>query len=255
MYAVELQFDLQTRRASYARLSKISSLIAALVKNGNLLDQYVLTAESKKWTVHGMTPARDAFRKANWNSFVQQEMVALAKANLEHPRIRFLGIVPETAPACRCSKPRGFYLFTTFLQLEPPVRCIHCSGTVPLYRLPSSKTGEHFELRSWASNYQSCDTLQMNSSVGTRFGERQMSDPTSSLSRTGLAVCRELEGLTGRPVYYYLYRGNAQSRPKELRRACPACGGQWLLKKPLHGKFDFKCNHCRLLSNIAWNVR
>ena len=27
------------------------------------------------------------------------------------------------------------------------------------------------------------------------------------------------------------------------------------LNKPLHGKFDFRCDKCHLLSNIAWSVR
>jgi predicted nucleic acid-binding Zn ribbon protein len=238
-----------------ARADAVASLVAALVRNGNLVNENVLAAEAKAWTVHGIAPARDAFRKANWNDFVRQRIDGLARVNLKGPRIRYLGAIPETAPSCRCATPTGLYLFTTFLHNEPPVRCIQCSGIVPLYRLPSPKTGEHSGLLSWKSNYQACDTLQMNCGVGERFGERQMSDPTSGLSRSGLAVCKELEGLTGRHVYYYLYRGHTRSRSEELGRKCPSCGSQWLLKQPLHGKFDFKCDQCSLLSNIAWNVR
>lgn len=108
---------------------------------------------------------------------------------------------------------------------------------------------------SLGCNYQSCDALQMNCAAGEQFGKRQMSDPNSPLSRSGIAVCKEIERLTGRPTYYYLYRDGARSRPADARRSCPICKGQWLMQKPLHGKFDFKCSNCRLLSNIAWNVR
>lgn len=173
----------------------------------------------------------------------------------ETPAYSVLGVVPETAPACRCAGPRGFFLFTTFLHIEPPVRCIHCNGIVPLYRLPRSTTDEHSGLLSWKSDYQACDTLQMNGTVGERFGERQMSDPTSELSQSGRAVCEEIQHLTGRPVYYYLNPANARSHSAEERRKCPTCRGAWRLKKSLHGKVDFKCDRCKLLSSIAWNVR
>ncbi len=230
-------------------------LIGAFVRNGNLIDEFLVANDPKQWTAYGIAPARDAFHKANWNEFVRQRLGGLTAANLKRPRVRFLGAVPETAPACRCAKPRGYLLFTTLFHKEPPVRCIHCNGIVPLYRLPRSTTGEHSGLLSWQSNYQACDTLQINCAVGERFGERQMSDPTSELSRSGLAVCKEIQRLTGRPVFYYLNRANARSHSAEARRRCPSCGGAWLLKKPLHGKFDFRCDKCHLLSNIAWNIR
>lgn len=256
MFAVELKFEVQARGAADERTDAITSLIGALERNGNLVNGYVVSGESKAWTVHAIAPGRDAFHKSNWNESVRQSMGGLARVNLKGPRIRYIGKIPETSFTCQCAAPTGFYLFTTFLDVEPPLRCIRCNGTVPLYRLPSSQTGEHSRLLSWQSNYQACDTLQINCGFGERFGERQMSDPASGLSRLGLAACRKIEGLTGRPVYYYLYRGDAaRSRVNELSRRCPTCGGQWFLKKPLHGKFDFRCDHCKLLSNIAWGVR
>jgi predicted nucleic acid-binding Zn ribbon protein len=255
MLAVELKFESKARGSSDAKTDPITWLIGALVRNGSMMEEFLVADGSKGWTVYGVAPARDAFHKTNWNEFVGQRVVGLQQANLNSPRIRFLGVVPETAADCRCAKPRGVFLFTTFLHIEPPVRCIHCNGLVPLYRLPRSTTGEHSGLLSWKSNYQACDTLQMNCTVGERFGERQMSDSTSELSRSGLSACKEIERLTGHPAYYYLHRANARSHSAEALRKCPSCRGAWLLKKPLHGKFDFKCDRCQLLSNIAWGVR
>jgi predicted nucleic acid-binding Zn ribbon protein len=141
------------------------------------------------------------------------------------------------------------------LAFEPPLRCIGCNGIVALYRLPRPAKVEHSGMLFWASNYQACDTLQMNCTVGEQFGTRQMSDLRSSLSRSGVAVCKEIERLTGRPVYYYLHRASGRGRSAEVRRRCPSCRGSWLLNTALHGKFDFKCDKCHLLSNIGWNVR
>jgi predicted nucleic acid-binding Zn ribbon protein len=255
MFAVELEFELRAPGAADAQTDAITWLAAALVRNGNLLEEFLVRGGPKRWLVYGMVPAPDAFHRAHWNNFVRQRMSALRSVNLKRPRVRVLGAVPETAAACRCTRPQGLFLFTTFLHVEPPVWCIDCNGVVPLYRLPQSPTGEHSGLLSWRSNYQACDALQMNCTVGERFGTRQMSDVSSKLSRSGLAVCKDIKRLTGRPVYYYLYRESTRSHAAELRRTCPSCGGRWRLNKPLHGKFDFKCDKCRLLSNIAWSVR
>lgn len=255
MFAVELRLKSTSDGRRDEQTDAITSLTAALVRNGSLLEDFLVRRELASWSVYGIAPARDAFLRANWNKFVRQRVGALRSSALEGLSIQFLGTVPETAPACRCVKPAGYFLFTTFLHVEPPLRCIDCNGVVPLYRLPHSRTGEHSGLLSWQSNYQACDTLQMNCAVGERFGERQMSDPTSELSRLGLAVCKEIARLTRRPVYYYLHRARTRSHSAEVRRKCPSCDGKWLLNEPLHGKFDFRCDRCHLLSNIAWDVR
>jgi len=220
MLAVELRFDKKAQgdAAADSRTDAIMWLIGAFERNGSLLDDFLVAGGPSHWTVYGIAPARDAFRKANWNEFVQRRMDGLADVYLKWPLIRFLGTIPETSPACRCKKPGGFLLFTTFLDIEPPLRCIDCYGMFPQYRLPRPKTGEHSALLAWKNNYQACDTLQMNCAVGERFGERQMSQLTSSLSRQALAVCREIEQPTGRPTYYYLPRANARSRASEVRR-------------------------------------
>ena len=254
MFAVELKFESSGHGSSDAKTDAISWLTAAFVRNGNLMGQFEVEGD-EEFVVYGLTPARNAFHRANWNDRVRQQIGALKSVNLKRPRVRILGLIPETAPICQCARPKGYFLFTTFLSVEPPLRCIRCNGVVPLYRVARPTGGEHSELLSWQSNYQACDTLQMNCTVGQRFGERQMSDMKSPLSITGLAICNEIQRLTGRPTYYYLFRASARSHSEEASRRCPTCRGEWLMKKPLHGKFDFKCERCRLISNIAWNVR
>jgi predicted nucleic acid-binding Zn ribbon protein len=256
MFALELRFGAQPGGEPDTQVDAIGSYLAALFRNGNLLKTRLIAAEDHGWTVYAAAPARDAFKKANQNEFVQRCISNLKAANVSRPRIHFLGTQPDTVSDCRCPAPRAYYLFTTFLHEEPPVRCMECNGVVPLYRLPRpTKTGEHSALLTWWSNYQACDTLQINCTVGERFGERQMSDLISRLTKSGLAVCKELEERTGRPVYYYLFRATGRNHSAEMRRRCPSCGGKWRLNEALYGKFDFQCNRCHLLSNIAWNIR
>jgi hypothetical protein len=72
MFAVELTFESNARGTRDAKTEAITWLTAALVRNGNLLKEFILVSESNGWTVYGVAPARDAFPKGNWNEFVQQ---------------------------------------------------------------------------------------------------------------------------------------------------------------------------------------
>jgi len=253
--AVQIHFERAKTQPAEPQAEAITWFIEALERNGSILRHSIISAADFGWIVYSVAPARDAFKKSNQNPFVQQRLRELKDAKVKRPIFQFLGGVPETASDCKCAKPGALFLFTTFLHSEPPVWCMDCNGVVPLYRLPRSRTEEHSALLAWQSNYQACDSLQINCTVGERFGERQMSDLASSLTVSGLTICKELEEQTGRPVYYYLFRSTSRSRTAEARRRCPNCGGEWRLNAPLHGKFDFKCDRCHLLSNIAWNIR
>lgn len=255
MFLVEIKFEVQEPVEGDAQIGAVWSLLGSLVHGGNLHDNFSFGCQSFGWVAYGSAPAKDAFKKQSLTRFALQSLKGFKGVKLKHPHFRFVGKVPETASSCRCIKPKGYILFTTFMTFEPPVRCIRCGGTVALYRLSCPPEGEHFKMLSWESNYKACDTLYMQSSVGEEFGKRQMSDVNSSLSRSGLAICKELESRMRRPFYYYLNNWSRNSNSTELGRRCPGCGSVWLLKEPLHGKFDFKCDRCHLLSNISWHVR
>jgi len=146
-------------------------------------------------------------------------------------------------------------LFTTHLEVQSPVRCGDCFGPVPLYALPPTYNDEeHYGVVKWAADYQACDRLQMGCATGERFGLREMSHFGSSLSRRGREVCRVIERKTGTPTYYHLFRWKGRGLAAERRRACPGCGGAWLLPARRHERFDFRCEACRLLSNIAFSL-
>ena len=254
MFAVEISFG-KRDGAGVGALEAANAYVAALERNGNVLSGWIMTVKEGGWTVYGVAPDRDAFKVPSQSSLVRQRLNELKRSSVNRPRTRLLNLVPETAVACRCATPSAYFLFTTFLHTEPPVWCIDCNGIVPLYRLPCPAAGDFSRLLAWQNDYQACDTLQINCTVGERFAELQMSDLDSALNRSGLALCSGIHQQTGRPVYYYLFRANGRSGGREMQRKCPRCGGGWRLSEPLYGKFDFKCDECCLLSNIAWNVR
>jgi predicted nucleic acid-binding Zn ribbon protein len=60
---------------------------------------------------------------------------------------------------------------------------------------------------------------------------------------------RDDESLVDKVRYF------GRSDRAERTRRCPSCGKAWLRKEPLHRIFDFQCRRCRLLSNVAFDVR
>lgn len=156
MLAVTLKFDLLKRGAPDVTAGAVTWLLAALVHNGNLLNSYLLAADSTGWTVHAAAPTRDFFKKANWNKSIQKRFSDLKQTNLKRPRIQLLGSIPETMLPCGCILRTGLF-FTTFLDLGR-------------------------------------DALQMNPTVGERFGVRQMSDPTVNCLDRGLQSAKKSRG-------------------------------------------------------------
>ncbi len=125
---------------------------------------------------------------------------------------------------------------------------------MPLYRVPAMASGDFNELICWMSDYPSCDRLQMDCSTLERAATREISRVDRALSTRGRAHAAAIAASTGRPTYYHLHRGHGRSRAAEAARRCPSCDGEWLLARRQH-LFDFRCDRCHLLSNIAWNVR
>jgi predicted nucleic acid-binding Zn ribbon protein len=201
-------------------------------------------------------PRGDAFNARHGNKWVRRAAARLLDGGLRLPQVRLLGHEPETPSPCRCRRRPSLILFTNFLSDESPVRCDACFRPVPLFTLPrTSQAGNNSDVLSWQSAYQAVDTLWIGSGPAEQYAHRQLSDVRSSLSRDGRELARHIEDKTRRPVYYYSMKHYGISDPHERHRRCPSCKRAWILSKSLHGIFDFRCDPCRLLSNIAFDVR
>jgi predicted nucleic acid-binding Zn ribbon protein len=175
---------------------------------------------------------------------------------VDRPKVTHLGIDPESRPPCRCRKRPFLILFTTFMNAEPPLRCGACFGPVALYKVPGTNdAGNHQNVVWWQDTYQAMDWLFIGTGPGERFAHDQLSRFDSELSTNGRELARKLEKKVRVPVYYYLSKHFGRSDQAERKRKCPSCGKAWLRKEPLHRIFDFQCHSCRLLSNVAFDVR
>ncbi len=144
-------------------------------------------------------------------------------------------------------------LYTTHLDSCSPVFNSNDFLPLPLYEVTHSNQKLASEILRWQEDWQACDQLQMNGSTLEQTALQQISDFNSDLSQRGRWLCSQIEKSTQKPTYYYLYRLGKDEKI-EYNRTCPSCNGHWKLSQPIHEIFYFKCDKCRLISNLSWEV-
>jgi predicted nucleic acid-binding Zn ribbon protein len=234
----------------------ISGLLQIWRKNGQIIGRNgSLIRYSKGLRATQLLPARSALSKKHNNVYANKSLTRLKSLAVSPSTVVILGTEVGSLKPCLCKKRSSFIMFTSAIRLESPLSCGDCFAPVPLYTTPHISGEDHYEIVCWESAYQAIDTLNLGSGVGERMAEREMGDATSTLSREGRAICEKITQKTGIPTYYFLYKYRGVNYTTEQKRKCPGCGGKWLLKQTLHGKFDFRCDKCLLLSMFAGDLR
>ncbi|EIJ71572.1 Zn-ribbon-containing protein [Pasteurella bettyae] len=151
------------------------------------------------------------------------------------------------------NKPDWQILYTTYLQVCSPLHSGDGLAPIPLYKQLKDVPHLSMDVIKWQENWQACDQLQMNGASLEQQSLYEISDVHSNVFKHGYYLTKEIEKHTGIPTYYYLYRVGGETLESEQQRKCPICHHGWALEKPLFEQFHFKCDHCRLISNISWN--
>jgi predicted nucleic acid-binding Zn ribbon protein len=255
MFTVQVKFRIvDVRRGTLEAAEAATSLVSTWRRNGQTVGEWQVAASREAITVYASVLERSSLSGKFANEYVKSKLSKLSEAGLARPKVEILGRDPESARPCSCKTRESFIVFTTFLTIGSPLRCGVCFGMVPLYRIPPTDRCEYSDIFSWEGAYKACDTLQIDCGVGERFGERQLQDCESPLSREGRELCSRIEDITGTPTYYYLCRFRGRSLRRERERKCPNCNRRWLLEEPWHKLVDFRCEPCRLVSSIAFDL-
>lgn len=256
MDTAQLFFRTRTAKSHEKFLDKVQGYLAALLHNGQIVGDYTMAKSSGGLLVTASVPEVDALAGRFANKWVRKRLRDLAAVGVARPKVTHLGRDPESREPCSCRKRPFLILFTTFINAEPPLRCGACFRPIALYRMPVTNEAEnHQDLLRWQDTYQALDWLFIGTGPGERFAHEQLSRFDSDLSTDGRELARKLETKVLVPVYYYLSKYFGRSDRTERTRKCPSCGKAWLRKEPLHRIFDFQCQRCRLLSNVAFDVR
>ncbi len=257
MFVAQIQFPFDSADEDDEAQDNVSSILGSMWQNGQLSVRNFSVLESPQgFSAFAIIPAADALEDKHNNKWIEKGITRFLAKGGQRPNFVVIGRDTESFDACDCVESHGYILYTRWLSCESPLRCAFCLGPVPLYRVPPTYIeSEYWNLCQWEADYQACDTLQMHCTVLERATMRQMSQLNSALTKSGLNICQLISASTKQPVYYYLYIHTGLDLDSETARKCPKCGGDWLLDEPWHSKFDFKCDNCHLLSNIAFDVR
>lgn len=232
----------------------ISSLITELKYNGQVIgNEFPCLLKDGHFVTQALCPTEDALQYSNNNNAVNNAISALSNFGILQPKIDILGQEIHSDMSDPDHTPSWQVLYTSYVQTCSPLRCGEHFAPIPLYNQPPIANGCYKQLINWQQDWQACDQLQMNGRSAEFSALFEIGDVNSSLAKRGQAIAKTIEDNTNIPTYYYLYRVGGENLKSEQQRRCPQCNGQWALDESIHQVFDFKCDDCRLISNLSWD--
>lgn len=198
-------------------------------------------------------PEQDSLLAKNNSEWVNLALAEAEEAGVELQFFEIVGRDYNENETASHSTPSFQLLHTTYVDSGSPLLNGDELKGIPLYRTLQQEPELSQTIIKWQENWQACDQLQMNGTILEQTALAEISDVESELSKLGRALCAEVEKVSKVPTFYYLYRLGKEPEI-EHNRKCPSCGGDWKLAEPLHDVFHFKCNKCRLVSNLSWEV-
>lgn len=257
MYLAELRFHVIQDTDFTAAEQAIRNYIEALIFNGQVLGREFPTAwQAPCFCSRIVIPAEDALLMQYHSLRGKAAMQALTTAGLGYPQLQILGMDLMSQHSSQTAQPEGYILFCTFSDNCSPLRCIEQFAPVPLYQLKTTPDDDFETLLRWQIQYQALDEIQMQQQrVLIKSAENSLQQFNSRLNRQGRRLARQLAEALQQPVYYALYSGSSRDCATESEKRCPGCRADWRLPQTWHSLFDFRCDSCLLLSNIAWECQ
>lgn len=232
-----------------------TALMDALRYNGQVLGrEFPIVLGDGVFYVRAVCPEKESLHPKFHSEYVETCVSRLSEASLLAPKVRVLGLDINSEQAAEEEMPSWQVLYTTYVHTCSPLRSGESLLPIPLYRNPPTFNGDHKAVIKWQTEWQACDELQMAGACKAEHAAlHEICDVDSDLFRRGWDLRGRIEFLTQVPTYYYQYRVGGSSLAQEKARPCPKCGGEWLLDEPLHDIFHFRCEPCRIVSNISWD--
>lgn len=256
MYLVDVTFDLYEDSAVHLVEGAVMRVFDAWRHQGQVLGRELPTwIKDGSLNLRVVCPEPDSLHSRHLSPAGRHALKKLGEAGLTQPRVKLLGRDLFSDTTAEPEPPSWQLLYATFVHNCSPLRSGETLAPIPLYRVPAIANGDHKLLLRWQDDWMACDQLQMNGVSAEQAALFELSDPKSPLGRRGTDFAKRLEYLTKIPTYYYLYRVGGESQEAEAQRPCPGCGQPWRLAETLHGIIDFKCDDCRLVSNLSWDFQ
>ena len=236
----------------------ISRIIEQWRNNGQIIGrEFGVTLHKDHFQARLSLPEQESLLP-KWNS----EWVDLVQQEAEEYGVCFesfeiIGQDYQADETASVANQNMLILYTTHLDSCSPIKTFdektQSLKPVPLYRILKESPELSEALVKWQEDWQACDQLQMNGHVLEAQALAEISHVDSVLTQTGRRLAKAIEEVNQTPVYYYLYRLGKDTKV-EHERKCPSCGSTWKLVEPIAEILHFKCDSCRLVSNLSWEI-
>ncbi|OOF69640.1 Zn-ribbon-containing protein [Rodentibacter caecimuris] len=259
MFLVDIFFHISSPQNDLAQqIPILNQLIDQWRYNGQIIGREIplflqTQALNSEFVTRVICPEQHSLLPEFNNTSVHSALKQIEKCGLFFDRFEIIGQDFNSDSTANSSVPAWQILYTTHLQSCSPIHSGFDFAPIPLYKQLKNQPHLSQDIVKWQENWQAYDQLQMNSAGLENQALTEISDFDSKLSKHGRYLAWELEKLTNIPTYYYLYRVGGKSLIEEQNRCCPSCGSAWAITPPLFEIFHFKCEQCRLISNLSWN--
>lgn len=257
MFVAELEFKI-IADTSFSQAEKaIRVYLEKLIFQGQILGREFPTYQAEhSFFSRVVLPTPDALQKKFHSGAGLAALDQLPQLGLSYPKLHILGEDLMSNHTDPCAASPALILFCSFSATNSVLYCAEHFAPVPLYKIGRT-SGEDFELLvRWQLQYQALDEIQMQEvRVLPKTAEQSVQGFYSSLNQQGYQHAKSLSKELAKPVYYYLYSGSSTDCALETEKKCPCCGADWKLEESWHGLFDFRCEPCQLLSNIAFDCQ
>lgn len=257
MFVTELRFECFADTTISAAEKAINNLLEAYRANGQILGrEFAVAFNDGEFRVRLLTPEKDSLHYRYNSSWVKTALKELTQAKILAPREKLIG-QDINSEVSNTEYPSWQLLYTSYVHMCSPLRSGDNLLPIPLYQIPATFNGDHKRIIRWQTEWQACDELQMAAATKAEFAAlEELTSPSSDLFRRGWDLRGRIEYLTKIPTYYYLYRVGGAGLEAELTRPCPRCGNpDWKLDTPLLDMFHFRCDTCRIVSNLSWDYQ
>ncbi|MCE2593548.1 Zn-ribbon-containing protein [Motilimonas cestriensis] len=233
----------------------INQYLDALRYQGQILGrEFPIAIKDGYFQLRLVTPEPNSLHGSFLSPQGKKAIEGLKQAGLLSPKIKLVG-EDLNSQASADTQPPWQILYTTYVHTCSPLRSGLDLSPIPLYQIPTIANGSQKQAIKWQEDWEACDQLQMNGSILEHGALHEISSTDSQLFRRGYDLAKRIEYLTKVPTYYYLYRVGGGSLAQEQARTCPRCQQDWRLPEPELDIFDFKCEPCRLVSNLSWDFK
>lgn len=223
----------KAKDSSFPMEHLVYDLLGAWYLNGQTLNNNYVYVKGGTYISYISTDDTDSLDEKYANEYVKE---AMGKVSYN---IKYCGELTESEGCCSCKNPSCYELYTNTYNASPII-CGDCWRPVPLYRFPHlDREKDYFRLINWTEMYMHMKELWF-ASYHDRYTYRQLTHIDSILVKEGRKICRDMEKLLCKPVYYNL------DYPKCVPELCPSCGKVWRrIDNP--NSEEYICEECRLI--------